>query len=76
MKFIRIYENWAEETQLLSAEEKGRLIDSLIEYIRTGQESPPPGSERILYPMFADRIRRENETHERRQAERREARRG
>ena len=74
MKFFRLYESWTEETQLLNAEEKGRLIDSLVTYIRTGKEEPPPGSEKFLYPLFADRIKREAETHERKIAERAEAR--
>lgn len=73
-RFFRLYESWTEETQLLSAEEKGRLIDSLVEYVRTGKEAPPPGVEKLIYPVFVERIKRENETHERKREERREAR--
>ncbi len=73
MNCIRIYESWEHETEPLTLEEKGRLIDCLVEYARTGEEKLPEGNERFVYPLMIERIRRENDTHERRKAERREA---
>ena len=74
MKYIRLYLTWIRETEQLTHEEKGRLIDALIEYATTGKENPPEGNERFVYPVLIERIRRENETHERHKAEKREAR--
>lgn len=85
MKFFRIYETWLKETDGLTLEEKGRLIDCLVDYLLTGRnyvqellnggKTPLKGNERYYYPSFIDRIRRENETHDRHKAERAEARR-
>ena len=66
---IRIYDCWKKETEKLTHEEKGRLIDYLVEYAITGKDQAPEGNEKYIYPVMADRIRRENETHERRNAE-------
>ena len=66
---IRLYESWKQETAQLTHEEKGRLIDYLIEYALTGKEQKPTGNERFIYPVMAERIRRENETSERHKAE-------
>ena len=74
---FRIYGSWTEETAALSAEEKGRLVDSLVDFIKTGKERPPEGNERFVYPQMLERIRREQETHEKvkaRRAAEREAR--
>ena len=70
MHYIRIYDSWKRETAALTDEEKGRLMDELIDYLVTGQDQMPEGNERFLYPTLIDRIRRENETHERRIEER------
>lgn len=67
---IRIYPSWREETAALTDEEKGRLIDALMDYLTTGTEQKPEGNERYVYPLMINRIRRENETHERKTAER------
>ena len=66
---IRLYDCWKKETEKLTHEEKGRLIDYLVEYAITGKDQAPEGNERFIYPVMADRIRRENETHEKRNAE-------
>lgn len=75
MQYIRIYRSWREETAQLTEDEKGRLIDALMDYLITGEAKEPDGNEKYLYPMMVDRIRRENETHERRIMEAKEARR-
>ena len=67
---VRLYESWKEETAMLTAEEKGRLVDCLVEYAVTGQDQEPEGNERFVYPALAARIKRENETRDRHIAER------
>lgn len=69
MKFIRIYETWTTETKNLTEPEKGRLIDLLIDYLVTGEEQQPEGNERFVYPLLVQRIRKEQETHERKRGE-------
>lgn len=69
-QYIRIYSSWFAETASLNDAEKGRLIDSLIRFVIMDKEEPPPGNERIIYPIMIDRIRRERDTHERHKAER------
>lgn len=70
MRYIRIYTSWMAETSGLTFAEKGRLIDSLVRFVVMGKAEPPPGNERFVYQLMIDRIRRENETHERHRAER------
>ena len=70
MQYIRIYRSWREETAQLTDDEKGRLIDALMDYLITGEVKEPEGNEKYLYPLMVDRIRRENETHDRREMER------
>lgn len=69
-QYIRIYASWFAETEKLTYAEKGRLIDSLVRFSVMDEEAPPPGNERIVYPMMIERIRRERNTHERKKAER------
>ena len=72
--YIRIYETWKEETEQLTDEEKGRLIDALIDFAITRQEVKLTGNERFVYPGLVKRIRREAETHERNKQRRQEER--
>ena len=73
-QYIRILNSWKEETAALTEAEKGRLIDALIDYQITGQDQQPEGNEKYIYPLMADRIRRDNEAREQKKAERQEAR--
>ena len=70
MKYIRIYQSWPAETAGLTYAEKGRLIDSLVRFSVMLEADPPPGNEKAIYQKMIDRIRQENETHERHRAER------
>ena len=72
--YIRIYDSWKEETAALTDEEKGKLIDALIDYQVTDQKRVPEGNGRFLYPLMVGRIERDNEVRELRKAERQEAR--
>ena len=73
-QLIRIYPSWFAETAQLTDAEKGQLVDALMRSVIMGKEQPPEGNARFVYPQLMARIWRENETHERRKAER-EARR-
>lgn len=63
--YIRLFESWKQETEQLTLEEKGRLIDAVMEYHLTGIEKQPEGNERYIYPVIIDRIRDQHETTER-----------
>ena len=73
-QYIRIYTSWFAETSQLTDAEKGQLIDALLNSLIMGKDKPPEGNARFIFPQLMERARRENETHERRKAER-EARR-
>lgn len=63
--FIRIYDSWKEDTSALTDQEKGRLIDLLIDFLMTEKVKQPEGNERFIYPLYVQRIKREIETHNR-----------
>ena len=73
-RYIRIYTSWFAETSQLTDAEKGQLIDALLNSLIMGKDKPPEGNARFIFPQLMERIRRDNETHERHKAER-EARR-
>jgi hypothetical protein len=73
-QYIRILNSWKEETKALTDAEKGRLVDALIEYQITGKDQQPEGNEKLIYPVMAERIRRENATSERHKGEKKGAR--
>ena len=73
-RYIRIYTSWFAETSQLTDAEKGQLIDALLNSLVMGKDKPPEGNARFIFPQLMERIKRENETHERHKAER-EARR-
>ena len=67
---FRIYASWTKETAALSPEEKGRLVDALVSFVITGDEKLPEGNERFIYPQMIERIRREQDTHDKTKARR------
>lgn len=72
--YIRLYESWKWETALLTQEEKGRLIDEVMEYHLTGKEKMPEGNERYIYPVIIERIKDQHETTERNRTKRKKER--
>lgn len=53
MSYIRLYYSWPEQTQALSFEEKGRLVDCMMQYAQGGAwEELLTGNERFLFPVF------------------------
>lgn len=66
MAYIKLYHDWMENTETLSLEEKGRLIDALVEYSRGGDwQEKLSGNERHVFPLLRARIDRSVERYER-----------
>lgn len=58
-KYVPIFFDWIEATQELKAQEKGRLIDAIVEYARGGDWSELlEGNERYVFPIFRLQIDR------------------
>ena len=58
-EFFHVYHDDLTSIKHLSDAERGRLFTALLEYSITGTEPDLRGNERILFPTFANRIRRE-----------------
>ena len=60
--YVPIFLDWAEVTEELNAQEKGRLIDAIVAYAAGGDwQEQIKGNERYLFPAFRRQIDRENE---------------
>ena len=63
--YVPIFYDWAEVTEELTAEEKGRMIDAIVLYARgKGDSIHLTGNEKYLFPAFRKQIDRENEKSE------------
>jgi len=60
--YIKVFYGWPEETQELTFEEKGRLIDAMIAYAR-GNPVHLEGNERFVFPVFRAQIDRDTESY-------------
>ena len=59
--YVPIFFDWPEVTGELNAQEKGRLIDAIVEYARGGDwQEQIKGNERYLFPAFRQQIDRAN----------------
>ena len=59
--YVPIFYDWAEVTEELTAEEKGRMIDAIVLYARgKGDSIHLTGNEKYLFPAFRKQIDREN----------------
>lgn len=66
MAYLKLYHDWSENTQTLTLEEKGRLIDAMVEYSRGGEwQDMLTGNERHVFPLLRARIDRSVERYER-----------
>ena len=73
MTYVKVYQDWTQQTKELKAAEKGRLIDAMIAYMVTGEEQTEnlTGNERFIFPVFQaqiDRDRQELEKYTRTQS--------
>lgn len=60
--YTPIWDDWAEATQELNAQEKGRLIDAIVAYDNGGDwQELIKGNERYVFPGYKSRIDRWNE---------------
>ena len=58
-KYVPIFFDWVEVTGELNAQEKGRLIDAIVQYARGGDwQEQIKGNERYLFPAFRQQIDR------------------
>ena len=63
--YVPIFYDWAEVTEELTAEEKGRMIDAIVLYARgKGDSIHLTGNEKYLFPAFRKQIDQENEKSE------------
>lgn len=66
MAYIKVFFDWTEITALLSAEEKGRLIDALVCYGRDGStEALLTGNERFVFAALTKRLDADKRRYER-----------
>lgn len=64
-EYVPIFFDWLEVTEELNAQEKGRLIDTIVLYARGGDwQDQIKGNERYLFPAFRKQIDRANEISE------------
>jgi hypothetical protein len=60
-KYIKVYYDWIEATEMLSSVEKGRLIDAMVLYASGHEEEAQlAGAERFLFPIFRSQIDRDD----------------
>ena len=56
----KYYYDWITATAMLSAAEKGRLIDAMVTYAECGEIVTLSGGEKYLFPMFQAQIDRDS----------------
>jgi len=64
MKYIKVFFDWTQATEGLNSAQKGRLIDALVEYARSGELPEFKSSERFVFPLLKAQIDREKENYE------------
>lgn len=73
MSYLKLFLDWKQKTKNLKPEEKGRLIDALIDYASGNDaEDTLTGNEIYIYPVFQlqiDRDREELEKYSKKQSE-------
>ena len=63
-KFLKVFFDFEERTEMLSETERGRLLVCMLHYARTGEENDLTGNERFVWPVFKGEIDREVEKYE------------
>lgn len=63
MAYIKVFLDWKKKTRKLSFEEKGRLIDALVDYAsgNSDVENTLLGNEEYVFPIFQTQIDRDRE---------------
>ena len=66
LNYLRLHNNFLEEMELLTMEERGRLVTALLMYWRTGaiDEDTLSGNERYLFPVCRNRVDLDREAYE------------
>lgn len=67
LSYLKLFFSFREEIELLTMEERGRLLTAMLDYAQTGALPGDllTGSERILFPVCRQRIDRDGEAYDR-----------
>lgn len=57
--FLKVFFDFEERTEMLDAEEQGRLLVCMLHYAKTGEENELTGNERFVWPVFKGEIDKE-----------------
>lgn len=63
-KYVKCWCDWRQKMTALTYEEKGRLLDAILEYRDTGNIIDMPGNEKILFPVFQIEVDRDREAYD------------
>ena len=73
MKFVQLYYTYREVISKLTDEEKGQLLDAILDYGEFGKVPPLRGNADIVFPTFAMLIDRDKAAYEEKCRKSREA---
>ncbi len=73
MKYVQLYYTYREVIRKLSDEEKGQLLDAILDYGEFGKVPPLHGNADIIFPAFAMLIDRDKAAYEEKCRKSREA---
>ena len=64
MKYVQLYYTYREVIRKLSDEEKGQLLDAILDYAEFGREPKLEGKADVVFPTFAMLIDRDKAAYE------------
>ena len=64
MKFVQLYYTYREVISRLSVEEKGQILDAILDYAEFGKEPKLEGKADVVFPTFAMLIDRDKAAYE------------
>ena len=73
MKYVQLYYTYREVIRKLSDEEKGQLLDAILDYAEFGREPKLEGKADVVFPTFAMLIDRDKAAYEEKCRKSREA---
>ncbi len=64
MKFIKVFYDWLDGWEVLTMEERGRMMTILLQFARGEEPMEPEGNERFLLPVYRQCIVRDQEIYQ------------
>ena len=64
MKYVQLYYTYREVISRLSVEEKGQILDAILDYAEFGKEPKLEGKADVVFPTFAMLIDRDKAAYE------------